>query len=172
MKKLLYPILALTLLLTGCQQSQQRQLDQEKYDAYLTYYQEIITAQNKLTSCDYFNISLVINQLSDGTYRYDVIIDEPKVAMYSIEVLAVVLKTDATIDYDVMMPSVGIMDDDDVNMIPYQVDKAKNYVEGLDLSGTVDSLPVNIGVKVSFKDRAGQKTTRLFFGLQQTEVTQ
>lgn len=164
-------MLVLLLLLSGCQSSNDRQLDQEKYEAYLTYYQEIINAQGKASSSEYFDISLVVNQLSNGNYRYDVIIDNPRIAMHNIEVLAVVLNADASINTEEMMPSIGIMDDEKLTMIPNQVDKEKGFVEGLDLSGTVTSLPVNIGVKVCFKDESGQKTTRLYFALQKTEVT-
>jgi len=171
MKKLIIALLVAGTLLTGCQSSSGRQLDQEKYDAYLTYYQEIISATDKLSGCDYFDIELVVNALSDGSYRYDVVIDNPKVAMYGIEVLAVVLNAEATINYSVMMPSIGIMDDDAYNMIPNQVNKAKGFVEGLDVSGTLTALPANVGVMVSFKDSTGQKVTRLYFGLSRTEVS-
>ena len=68
------------LLLAGCNQSDI--VLKEKYETYKLHYQSILNStQFKQTSSNY-NISTSLTALSDGNYRYDVFVDEPKIAMY------------------------------------------------------------------------------------------
>ena len=43
-------------------------------ELYESYYTEVLNTKNYLESSDYFSISTEMTQLSDGTYRYYVII--------------------------------------------------------------------------------------------------
>ena len=52
------------IMLAGCQ-NKTRKLDDEKYDAYLTYYQSILDNENKELRCQDFDCELVVNRISD-----------------------------------------------------------------------------------------------------------
>ena len=85
MRKLL-TILFLIVTLFGCDNNDDaRELDKEKYNAYLTYYSAILAAENKLTESQCFDIELVVNKLSENEYRYDVIIDSLRVACLTLK---------------------------------------------------------------------------------------
>ena len=159
------------ILLAGCR-SDARQLNEEKYNAYLAYYQAILDYDNKQSQSNEFDINLVINKLSDENYRYDVIIDNPKVAMYNIEVLMIVDDIAHAVRTDVMMPSVGIFEDETYTMIPYQVDLEKNYVKGLDLSATGSEEAIHVSVMVQFTNKEKTRTTREYFALSGTYSSQ
>jgi uncharacterized protein YceK len=164
MKKLLTAILAL-LLLSGCGSDVTRELDKERYDAYMTYYQAILEEENKLNKSQNYNTELVVNKLSDGTYRYDVIIDNPRVAMYKIKALAVIDDLSARIDRENMMPSVGILDDAVYNMMPNIFDKEKGFVAGLTLSLVSEKPQLRIGLMVEYIDSSKVSSRREYITL-------
>ncbi len=168
MRKILI-VLVLIGVLTGCQ-NQTRQLNDEKYNAYLTYYQSILDTENKETSCQDFNIELITNKISDSRYRYDVIIDDPKIAMYDVVVLVVVYNVEGTVNTKEMMPSIGIFGDEAYSMIPNQVDKSKNYVEGLDLSVVTNEPEILLGVMVSYDKKDGGQGRTHYFDLAGTYI--
>lgn len=168
MKKLLIIVLV-CIMLAGCQNNT-RQLDDEKYNAYLTYYQAILDTENKGTTCQDFDIELVANKIGEARYRYDVIIDNPKVAMYDLEVLVIVENVEGTINTKDMMPSIGIFEDVSYNMVPNQVDKEKMFVEGLDLSVVSDEPVIHLGVMVSYSKKDGKEGTTHYFELTTTYV--
>ncbi len=163
MKKLLI-LLVVLFTLTGCSKIN-RQIEEEKYNSYLTSYKAILEAENKLESSDFYNIELVVNQLNDEVYRYDIIIDEPRIAMYDIKALAVIDGIILDVDTENMMPSIGIMDDGNINMIPYQVNREMNYVEGIDLSLLSTSDKLNISVIVDWKINSKDKSYREYINL-------
>ena len=77
-------------------------------ELYESYYTEVLNTKNYLESSDYFSISTEMTQLSDGTYRYYVIIDNPKTEMYHCRIFAV--ENDiAFADNDKMMPMKGLV---------------------------------------------------------------
>lgn len=168
MKKLLIIMLA-CIMLAGCQNNT-RQLDDEKYNAYLTYYQAILDTENKGTTCQDFNIELISNKIGENRYRYDVIIDQPRVAMYDIKVLVIVENVEGTINTTEMMPSIGIFEDVAYNMVPNQVDKEKMFVEGLDLSVLSNEPSIHLGVMVSYGKKDGKEGTTHYFELTTTYV--
>ena len=163
MRKCLTVILAL-LLLAGCQK-ETRQLDEEKYNAYISYYQSILDVENKQKSSQHFDIKMAVNMLSEGNYRYDVIIDNCRVSMYDMEVLVIVDDVNKEINRDVMMPSIGIFEENEYSMIPNQVDLDKNIVQGIDLSITSPEPTLSVSVMVSYYDKNKEKNTREYFSL-------
>ncbi len=167
MKKIIL-ILAMLVALVGCSSDVERQIDEEKYNAYLTYYQSILDFSNKQTSSEYFDITVVVNKVSDEEYRYDVVVDNPRVAMYNLIVLVIVDNVSSTINTDEMMPSIGIFEDDDYAMIPGQVYTDNNYIEGVDLSLTDSSDSISISVMVSFTNKDESKSTREYFNFTAT----
>ncbi len=166
MKKFFVTLLVI-LMLAGCRQ-ETRQLDEEKYDAYLTYYQSILDYENKQTSSQNFDIKLAANKINDELYRYDVIVDNTRIAMYGIEVLVIIDDLTMEIDNSRMMPSIGIFDEDEYTMIPNQVDRNKNIVRGIDLSFTANEPEVSVSVMVSFYDKDKTRNTKEYFSLNTT----
>ena len=147
MKKILI-VLCLLVLFSGCQQKVNvDDSRQEKYDSYIIAVQDI--EDSKETSA-FFDVSCVMNKLSENEYRYDVIIENPKVAMYTVEVLAVETTVAGTVITDKLMPSVGIFDEVTYNMIPNQVDIEKGYPKGISVSGVTDRSEITLYVMVSW----------------------
>ena len=163
MKKILL-YLSLLLLVTGCKNNT-RQPEQEKYNSYLSYYQSILDSDIEMSSSQCYDIALVVNKLDEQQYRYDVIIDNPRVAMYDIKALAVVNDLTIAIDKENMMPSIGILDDSHYNMIPNQVDNEKNFVPGLDLSLLSSSSSLRISVMIEWKDSSEINYVREYINL-------
>jgi hypothetical protein len=164
MAKKLLVIMMVLVMLAGCKKDT-RMIDEEKYNAYLTYYQALLDYENKLETSRYYNIELVCNALAENRYRYDVIINDPKIAMYDVQVLMVAENVAGVINKDVMMPSEGIFSDVEYNMIPYQVDYEKNYVSGFDLSLVSDESPIHVAVMVAWKDKNKNNSYREYFSL-------
>ena len=168
MKKITVLLLAL-ILLVGCgQKTDDDSKSDEKYNSYLSYYQSILDYNDKLTSSSNFDISLAVNKVGDGQYRYDTVINNPKVGMFEIEALMIIEDVTSTINTSQMMPSIGIFEDEKVSMIPGQVDVSKGFVEGIDLSVVSDQPAIHVGVVVSFKDKNSTKITREYFSLSAT----
>ncbi len=166
MKRITVLILAI-LLLTGCT-NRAKQMDEEKYNVYLTNYQSILDSEEKKSSSPNFDIQLVRNDLVDK-YRYDLIIDNPKIALYNVKVLMIVDNTTRTIETDRMMPSLGMLENREYNLIPYQVDLSKNCYAGLNLS-VLDYEPnIHVSVMVSYTNRDKNKNYREFFRLTWTD---
>ncbi len=164
MKKILI-LLLLTVTLFGCQNDEAREIDKEKYNAYLTYYQSILAAENKQETSQCFDIELVVNKLDENNYRYDIIIDNPRVAMFNIKTLAIIETLSLEIDKENMMPSVGILDDYHFNMVPGQVDKKNDFYEGIILSLTSKESSLRVSVMVDYKPLNDEHTVRQYFSL-------
>ena len=148
------------LLLAGCNQSDI--VLKEKYETYKLHYQSILNStQFKQTSSNY-NISTSLTALSDGNYRYDVFVDEPKIAMHDVEIL-VIVDNGLLLVSDKMMPSVGLFEDESYRLIPYQVDVDLGYHKGFNLNGIVDTDNINLKVVVMWKDYFEIKTEREYF---------
>ncbi len=167
MKKILV-ILILVTTLFGCQKDEAREIDKEKYNAYLTYYQAILAAENKLEDSLCFDIELVVNKIDDDTYRYDIIVDNPKVAMFDIKALAIIETLSLDIDKENMMPSIGILDDYRFNMIPGQIDKDNDFYQGIILSLTSKESSLRVSVMIDYKPLNDEERVRQFFSLYTT----
>jgi len=85
--------------------------------------------------------------------------------MYGIKVLMIVDNTTRTIETDRMMPSLGMLEDREYNLIPYQVDLEKNCYAGLNLSVLDDNPSIHVSVLVSYTNREKTRNFREFFAL-------
>ena len=145
-------------MLSGCAKK-----DTEKNAAmelYESYYTEVLNTKKYLESSDYFSISTEMTQLSDGTYRYYVIIDNTKTEMYHCRIFAV--ENDiAFADNDKMMPSLGIFDTD-VSLVPNQVDKSKGLMKGLVISGESSKDHVNLKFVVEWRDQTNKQVVKQY----------
>ena len=159
MRKYVVGIL-ISLLLVGCNSSET--ILREKYETYKLHYQSILNTTQFKTSSENFSIEASLVKLSDGQYRYDVFVDEPKIAMHDVEILAIV-DNGLLLVSDKMMPSVGLFEDESYRLIPYQVDVDLGYHKGFNLNGIVDTDKINLKVVVMWKDYFEIKTEREYF---------
>lgn len=160
MRKILI-ILALCLsVLGGCRRSSEEDTYMIKYEAYC---RSLAEATRFVPISRYYSVSGAMSEMPDGTYRYYVFVDEPKVAMTDVVVLAV----ENGMEYSTsgkMMPSSGIFGDA-INMIPNQVNKDNGYVKGIMLNGECSQDHVNLRVLVEWKDRSRKTVNREFIEL-------
>jgi len=152
--------LLISLLLVGCGQSET--ILKEKYETYKLHYQSILNATQFKQSSNNYSITSSLTALSDGSYRYDVFVDEPKIAMYDVEIL-VIVDDGLLLISDEMMPSIGIYEDSEYHLIPYQVDAELGYQKGFNLNGIVSQNKVDLKVLVMWKDYFKIKTEREYF---------
>jgi hypothetical protein len=88
MRKWMFVII-LSLILSGCQWFDNDDIDEAKFQRYSAYYTSIFDNDRFILASDYYELEVVMNKISDAEYRYDVIIDSPKIAMYAIEIMVV-----------------------------------------------------------------------------------
>jgi len=143
-------VLALSLILLGACSNSAKQ-DQLKFETYTTMYTDLLNATGFKTSSDYFTLSPSLTDVGGSVYRYDVIIDDPKVAMYDVEIL-LIQDDGSLVISDTMMPSLGIFEDKTYYMIPFQVNTEANVVQGIDLNGLSSTLPIRLKMVVQWKD--------------------
>ena len=145
MKKILIILLAL-LSLTACQEYGKKEADPKERYIYLIEMLE--EHQNFADSSSYFDIGVEMARIDDG-YRYYIIIDEPKLAMYDVEVLAI----EKGVDYlDNMAANVGIFEDMQYNLVPNQTNAKRGFVKGVVASGVTGKAETKLYVFVQFKN--------------------
>ena len=144
MKKIL--LILLLLCLCGCDKIGEEKVDpNQKYADIIENIQE---HEEFLDSSDYYDISADIASI-DGAYRFYVTIDNPRAAIYDIEVIAI----EEGKDYSTTMAAnVGIFEDIDYAMIPNQANPDKGYVKGLVISATTENPETTLYINVSFKN--------------------
>ena len=124
MKKIVLSLM-IFLLLVGCSNAQN--IENEQLARYESYWNSLLNETTFMNASRNFNIEGII-QKSGDLYEYYVVIDEPKTAMYDVEIMIIENKSRFD-EYETMVPSVGIFDAM-INMVPYQVRKESNYREG------------------------------------------
>lgn len=118
-------LIILCILLTGCGK-------EEKISKEVQTYQNIV---EKLKSQSFQNTELPchlevsLEKSNSGKLMYTVTLDEPKEEMYQVKAVFISLK-----ETENSYPSIGIFDEN-LNMIPNQVDQEKNIVKGIVLVG-------------------------------------
>ncbi len=161
MKKLVM-IGAMCLLLCGCVQNSQT-MNASEYEEYKTYYQTIMENAEFQTESSYFHVNTEMTNVSEQSYRYYIFIDEPQVAMY--DCIAFVVENDIPFsDAKKMMPTAGILEEE-INLIPNQVNKEDGYAKGIMLSGESDTAQLPIKMMVLWKNANGTKTYRQYLQL-------
>ncbi len=162
MRKILIMII-FVVFLGGCA-SKSDSIDKIKLENYSYIYQTITDNDTFNAVANYYDLQVVMTKIDDQQYRYDIIIDNPKIAMYDIKMMAV----ENNIDYslaDKMMPSIGIFDDEEFNMVPFQVNKDLGYVKGLVISGLTDKPIVNLKIRIVWKDYSKVEETKEYFNI-------
>ena len=146
MKKIITVIL-LCLLCVGC--TPNKKVENDPTEKYLEMVKALKNYDSFLTDSDYFNISYEMSRLDDGSYRYYLVIDKPRIAMYDIEILAVEKEEDYTTK---MAANAGIFDDTTYNMIPNQANPSKGYMSGIVVSGTTNNPETNVYLLVQWRN--------------------
>lgn len=160
MKKF-WMITVISCLLVGCQNTTTTTEDSGEESLYASYYHVIEDNDQFLSSSEYYTISCEMGAMSDGTYRYYIFLDEPQVAMYDVIMMAVI----NDIPYEennAMMPTIGVFDTTEYNLIPYQSNSDAGYVKGLILSGDTSESIVHVKLLVEWSNEGREKTKREF----------
>ena len=144
-KKITAFVLAL-MLLSSC-----KEIGREKADPNERYIYMVETLQEHelfAEKSSYFDISADMAKI-EGGYRYYITIDNPRLAMYDVELLAI----EKGVDYlNNMAANVGIFEETKYNMIPNQSNPEKGYVKGIVASGVSSSPETTLYIFVQFKN--------------------
>lgn len=128
---------------------------------YEGYYKAIEDVSEFSGSSLYYNMSLEMAKVNETTYAYYVFVDQAQTAMYDVVVMAI--ENDLAFDETgAMMPSIGIFEDVDYNMIPYQSYIENGFVKGLVISGETTKPEVSLKILVEWNDRTGEHQYREF----------
>jgi len=151
----------LIIFLTSCASNANSILEEENFSRYQAYYTSIFDNDRFIRQPQNYNMDVVFTKI-DNKYRYDIIIDEPIIAMYDVEVM--VIENDQAFERtEKMMPSFGVFEREEKNMIPHQIDIEKGYVKGIVVSGLVDSSVVELKIMIGWKDYSKLNSFREFF---------
>ena len=150
MKRLL--VILLCLILCGCKQIGEEKIDMDQ--KYLSIIDSINDHENFATSSKYFDVQCEMAKINDG-YRFYVTIDNPTLAMYDIQAMAI----EKGVDYSkVMAASVGVVEDTKYAMIPNQANPDEGFYQGITISG-IASIPLTtLYVYVNFKNGDGSNS--------------
>ena len=91
------------------------------------------------------------------------IIDNPKVSMFDVKVLAIEEGTDRN---EVMAPSIGIFEDSNFNLVPSQVNKEGGFVKGVVLSGESINSTINLRMMITWNDKENKNHFKKFVQIQ------
>ena len=158
MKKALL-IITLLLTLSGCINSGKKEANlNERYTNIIELIKE---HENFATSSNYYDISVEMAKINEG-YRYYITLDNPRIAMYDIEMLAI----EDDVDYMTnMAANVGIFEDTQYNMIPNQANAAKGFTKGIIASGVSSKPETTLYIFTQFKNQDFSKVHSEYFKL-------
>ena len=167
MKKLVIILIVLSFL-TACTTSSSPDRD-VRMDRYRNYFESISDQGNFSAFSFFYDIEVIMNRLGDGTYRYDIVITNPRVAMYDINVLAVEnnMLFENSLNENRMMPSIGIFEESTTgfHLVPFQVNVASGYFAGVSISGVSNEPIILLRIRVAWRDETRVHTTHEFIEL-------
>ena len=157
MKKII--VLLLTCLLVGCSRNDTTsETTAKRYNEMVNLLNEQIDYVEEET---YFSIYAQVSKVSDG-YRYYIFIENPKIAMYNVEAIAITKDIDYTTN---MASNIGIFDETKYNLIPNQVKIEDGYAKGLMLSGISSYADNDLYVLIQWRDVSLTNVSREFVHL-------
>jgi len=117
----------------------------ENISVYDQMVEQLNQREDYVSESEYFNCELNVTPYEDGKYRYDVIIDQPKIDMENVKAIAVCESEKSAI-----YPSLGLEEGDICHLFTDKIDKANAYYEGVRLSGISETENVSVRVYVAF----------------------
>jgi len=161
LKKILLVVIIMMML--ACKQTvvDDSKANMHKYESY---YQSILDNDTFFEKSESFSIEAVMNQVGEY-YRFSVILDSPKIAMFDIEMMAIIDDGSVSVNYDKVMPASGVFDRS-YNLIPYQQNEAAGYPRGIILDGLCDKAKIDLLVMVSWRNEDSSIRFKEFFHLQ------
>lgn len=154
MRKLPVLILTALLLMSGCSNGDTS--DKDLKNTYNSFVDSILDNNGAQSKDIPFTHTLTVEKDSEGKYRYEIKIDDPRVAMYNIQMMVVDKNTSG--EY----PFIGLASDDVFHMVPNQENKEKGFMKGIILGGTSDNAKLSLDIQVTWKDYAQVNTHTAF----------
>lgn len=154
MKKIIISLLVL-LVLCGCSKNNAQKANEEKY---LDYCDLLMTHEEFKDRSEFFDVTSDITSTEEG-YRYYIIIDNPKIAMYNIEAIALEKEVDYTKN---MAASIGIFEENKYTFIPNQANPDDGFVKGVSISGLTTNPSPTLYLLVEWNDVGLNITKREF----------
>lgn len=153
MKRILTLFLSVFLLI-GCT-TQKTKEDNQQFDSYDKIKQNLIQ-RRQFDSDATFDVILLYNMIDEG-YRYDIFIKNPQEDMYNVLALCLANETAEQI-----CPTIGIFDEESYNLKVGYINKQQGFYKGIQLSGTTSSKQdIKLYVKY-FQDEQKQKAVEKF----------
>lgn len=148
--------LLVVFLLTAC--SNDSTINKSASERYNSMIEQLSSRTDFKTSSEYFDISFDIASI-DGGYRFYITIDNVKVAMYNVEAIAI----EENVDYsNTMAANIGLFEDEKYSLIPNQSNVDKDFVKGINISGTTDNSDPTLYVLVAWSNKDLSITKREF----------
>lgn len=163
MKKQYIILLISLLFITGCNKKSSR--NEVLLNKYETAYNELIENDTYISNSEFFDLEVVVTKLSNQEFRVDVILDNPQLAMYNVQMM-MELNSTGVAQYDEVIPSLGIVDDTQYNLIPYQSNKDNGFYSGLVLSAISKNETGNIYLMIDWTNYDSTKAFSQFVELE------
>ena len=163
MRKCSLIVLCLLLLMSGC--SRKSKKEEESMKNYETFINAVMNNKGAVSKTIPFAYSLIQQKQADGSYKYEVVINNPRVAMYDIQAIAVDQAVDSNTN---IYPCLGLVGDDidhSFNMLPFQAYPGADYWQGIILDGISKKKQFTLNVLVSWSDATRTNTFNAFFNL-------
>ena len=117
-----------------------------------------------LDHSNYFDIHGEIDIIEEseykGKYRFYIFIDNPRIAMYDVEAMAI----EKNKDYESQMAAnIGIFDEIEYTLIPNQANPDKGYYKGIVISGISEKANTSLYVLVQWRNSEMSLLHREFF---------
>ncbi|MGN1405150.1 MAG: hypothetical protein ACI4WM_02665 [Erysipelotrichaceae bacterium] len=157
MKKI-FLSLVLIIGLFGCSDS--NSAAQTKYYDMLKLISE---REEFLSSSENFTVSAEISNISQGRYRYFVTVDNPRIAMYEVEILAI---EEGKEYINEVAANAGVLLDEVYNMIPNQSDVSRGYISGINISGETSNEHPVLYVLVQWHNKELTIVSREYFRIE------
>lgn len=164
MRKMVILCLLVMTMLSGCGNSMKSD-DKESVKNYENYIDAVVSNRGIESKIIPFDYKLNVYKSRDNSYQYEIVVSNPRSAMYHIQAIAV----DPDIDSNTNVhPCLGLLGDDadmQFNMVPYQSNPEKGFYRGFSLEGVSKQSQFTMYVMVTWKDSALLKENRVFFNV-------
>lgn len=157
MKKI-FLSLVLVIGLFGC--SDNNSAAETKYYDMLKLISE---REEFLSSSDNFAVSAEISNISEGRFRYFVTVDNPRIAMYEVEILAI---EEGNEYINEVAANAGVLLDEIYNMVPNQSDLNRGYISGINISGETSNEHPVLYVLVQWHNKELTIVSREYFRIE------